>query len=124
MILGRNPGLWYGLIQAALNVAAAILVVVTNQPVSPAGVALFAALNGFGAAIVGVIANSSDPTTQPTFALTTAPPRTSSGGTASPPGTPTTAPTVAPVAVAPVVTPVVDPVADGARPPADQVPPP
>lgn len=90
MILGRNAGLWGGLVQSALNVAAAVVVVLTNTNLSAPDVALFAALNAFGLAVVAVLANSSDPTTAPTFALTTKAPgirtASSSGVTASPPG--------------------------------------
>lgn len=94
MILGRNAGLWAALVQSGLNVAAAIIVVATNQPLSPADVALFAALNAMGLAIVGVIANVADPTTLPTFAMTTSPPVAAGfgGTTALPTGSPTADP--------------------------------
>lgn len=80
MILGRNPALFVGLGQAALNVIAAILVVATNQPISPAEAALFAAVNAFLIALVAVIANEADPTTVGTFALTTHAPGTDGSG--------------------------------------------
>lgn len=80
MILGRNAGLWAGLVQSGLNVAAAVLVVATNAALTSGEVALFAALNAFGLAVVAVIANASDPSTLPTFAMTTKTP-SSPGGT-------------------------------------------
>jgi hypothetical protein len=55
MIWGRN---------AALNVLVLVFKVDLNGE-------QIAALNVFGAAVVGVIANMSDPTTAPTFSLTT-----------------------------------------------------
>ncbi len=70
MILGRNAGLWAALVQAALNVAAAGVIVATGQDLSPAAVGLFAAVNALGLAVVGLLANGSDPSTVPTFAPT------------------------------------------------------
>lgn len=64
MILGRNPALWLALIQATLNV----LVVILHIPWDSTQIAV---LNVFGVAVVGVVANNSDPTTAGTFALTT-----------------------------------------------------
>lgn len=96
MILGRNAGLWAGLVQSGLNLAAAIIVAVTNTPMSAADVAAFAAANAFGLVVVALIANSSDPSTVPTFALTTrAPDPASDTATASQPSA-GTAPTVVP----------------------------
>ena len=64
MIAGRNSGLWAALIQAFLNVVAAGYVVFSGvSHLSAPAVAFFAALNAFGLAIVGVVANASDPTT-------------------------------------------------------------
>ena len=57
MIAGRAAALWLGLIQAALNVVAAGIVVYTGTPLTAEALALFAALNGVGAAIVAVVAN-------------------------------------------------------------------
>lgn len=74
MILGRNPGLWAGLVQAGLNLVAAGVVVVTGHDMTAADLALFAAANAFGTVVIGLIANAADPTTAPTFALTTTPP--------------------------------------------------
>lgn len=83
MILGRNAGLWAGLVQAGLNLVAAIIVAVTNTPMSAADVAAFAAANSFGLVVVALIANASDPSTVPTFALTTQPPAAAGGATAT-----------------------------------------
>lgn len=88
MILGRNPALWAGLVAALLNVA----VIVFGIPLSTEGVA---ALNGLAIACIAVLANTADPTTQPTFALTLKAPTTgnppspsttgsSSGGSSDP----------------------------------------
>ncbi len=63
MILGRSPALWLALVAAALNV----VVVVFGIPLSDVQVL---ALNGLAFAVVGVIANESDPRTVPTFAPT------------------------------------------------------
>ncbi len=63
MILNRNSGLWTGAVQAILNVVAAAYVVLANVPLSAADAALFLALNACGAALVGLAANASDPTT-------------------------------------------------------------
>ena len=57
MIAGRAAALWLGLVQAALNVIAAGIVVYTGTPLTAESLALFAALNGVGAAIVAVVAN-------------------------------------------------------------------
>lgn len=85
MILGRSALLWGALLQGALNLVMAGIVVATGQPLGPDVVALFAAGNAFGLAIIGIIANERDPATVPTFALTTTPtsPSTSSSGPAS-----------------------------------------
>ncbi len=66
MILGRNPALFLGLIQAALNVAVLVLGIslTVDQVV---------ALNGLGIALVSIVANESDPSTVGTFSPTTTP---------------------------------------------------
>lgn len=82
MILGRNPALWAGAIAAILNVA----VIVFGVPLTLDGLA---ALNVAAVAIIGLIANQADPTTQPTFAPTfaaptlTSPPSSSATGSLS-----------------------------------------
>ena len=63
-ILGRNPALWLSAVAAILNVA----VIVFGVPLSIDGLA---ALNIAAGAIIGLVANSADPTTVPTFSLTT-----------------------------------------------------
>ena len=63
MILGRSPALWYALIVAALN--AGVVVFGVNLTAEQ-----LAALNAFALAILGVIANESDPRTVPTLAPT------------------------------------------------------
>lgn len=70
MLLGRSPALWVAAVAAVLNV----LVIVFGVPLSIDGLA---ALNVAAAALIGLIANASDPTTAPTFALTTKPPNVS-----------------------------------------------
>lgn len=70
MILGRNAGLWTALTQAGLNVIAAALIVATGHPLDAAVAGLFAAVNAFGAVVVGLVANSSDAAALPTFAPT------------------------------------------------------
>lgn len=64
MILGRNPALWLGLVAAILNVAVGVfgLNLTSDQLVE---------LNALAFAAVAVLANASDPTTAPTFSLTT-----------------------------------------------------
>lgn len=85
MILGRNAGLWVGAGFAVLDVVAAAVVVLTGQPISPADAALFLALHAAIVAFVGLVANVADPTTVPTFALTTTPtPAASTTSTGSP----------------------------------------
>lgn len=64
MILGRSPALWIAGVAAVLNVA----VIVFGVPLTAEGVA---ALNAAAIALIGLVANASDPTTAPTFALTT-----------------------------------------------------
>ena len=71
MIFGRNPALWLALLQATLNVAVVVLGV-------PWDTTQIAVLNVFGVAIVGVVANSADPTTAATFAMTTKAPASGS----------------------------------------------
>lgn len=80
MILGRNPALWLALLAAALNVAVVVFgVQLTMEQI--------AVLNAFFVAIIGFVANEKDPTTLPTFALTTSADKragdTSSSGTGS-----------------------------------------
>jgi len=67
MILGRNPALWLALVAAVLNVAVSVfgIVLTTDQLLT---------VNALAFALVGVLANSADPTTVGTFALTTKPP--------------------------------------------------
>ena len=63
VILGRSPALWYALVVAALNAGVVVFgVQLTAEQL--------AALNAFALAILGVIANESDPSTVPTFAPT------------------------------------------------------
>ena len=71
MILGRNAGLWAGLVQAGLNLVAAFYVVIAGHDLTAATAAVFTAANAFGAVLVALIANSSDQGTLPTFAPTT-----------------------------------------------------
>ena len=63
MIFGRNPALWLGLVTAALNAAVLVFGVALDG-------AQVAALNVFGAAVIGLVANSSDVRALPTFAAT------------------------------------------------------
>lgn len=70
MILGRNAGLWAGLVSAGVSLLAATALVIAGHPLTPDVLALFASLNAFGLVSVGVIANHSDPTTVPTLAPT------------------------------------------------------
>lgn len=95
MILGRNNALWVGAAAAILNA----LVVLGLWQIS--GVQL-AAVDGAAFAVIGLIANASDPTTAPTFALTTkAPsatttpsiPSSTTAAPASSPGIPSATPT-------------------------------
>lgn len=67
MIAGRNPALWLGLVAAVLNVAVGVfgIALTVDQLIQ---------LNALAFAVVGVLANSADPTTAATFALTTKPP--------------------------------------------------
>ena len=70
MILGRNAGLWAALVQAGLNMAGAALVILSGAPLTAGEVGLFAAANAFGLSVVGLVANSSDAGSLPTFAPT------------------------------------------------------
>ena len=70
MILGRNPALFAGLIQALINVVVAIGAVLGT----PIDGALVAALNSVGIAIIAVLANEADPSTLSTFAPSITPP--------------------------------------------------
>ncbi len=72
MILGRNRALWVALLGAVLNaiVVLGVLNLTSDQ---------IASLDGLGLALIGIIANASDPTTAPTFALTTKPKAESAG---------------------------------------------
>ncbi len=64
MILGRSPALWLAGFVAVLNVAVVVLGVrLDSQQI--------AALDAAAVAIIGIIANESDPTTAGTFAATT-----------------------------------------------------
>lgn len=64
MILGRNPALWLALITAALNAAVSVFGIGFT-------IDQLAVLNAFAVALVGIVANTSDPTTAGTFELTT-----------------------------------------------------
>ena len=57
MIAGRPSALWLGLIQAGLNVIAAFIVVSTGHELDTQTLALFAAFNALGAAVIAVLAN-------------------------------------------------------------------
>jgi hypothetical protein len=57
VILGRATALWAGLVGAVINVVGLVLVIVTNQPLTPEIVALFAGINGLALALIGVLAN-------------------------------------------------------------------
>lgn len=94
MILGRNPGLWAGLVQAGINLVAAFIVVHQGTDLTAAEAAVLIAANAFGAAIVAVVANAGDPSTVPTFALTTHPAADAAPSPAASPS-PTPAPTSA-----------------------------
>lgn len=83
MILGRNAGLWAGLVQAGINLLGAVLVVTQGHDLTAAEAAVFFTGNVFGAALVGLVANAADPTTAATFAPTIQPPALSIA-TASP----------------------------------------
>lgn len=63
MILGRNSGLWLGLVAATLNAGVVVFGVQLSTE-------QLAALNAFALALVGVIANESDPTTAGTISAT------------------------------------------------------
>lgn len=79
MILGRSPALWLALVAAVLN--AAVIVAGISLTSEQVGV-----LNILAGAIVGIVANETNPTTAGTFALTTAatPPDVAGPGPASP----------------------------------------
>lgn len=70
MILGRNAGLWSGVVAAAVNLIALALVVLDGRPLDAPTVALFAGVNLFLHLTVGLIANEADPTSAATFAAT------------------------------------------------------
>jgi len=73
-ILGRNAGLWTGAIAAVLNALVLLGIwTLTSEQLAGVDVAAFA--------LVALIANASDPTTAPTFALTTKAPSSGSGTT-------------------------------------------
>lgn len=80
MILGRNPALWLALLAAILNIS----VVVVGWQLSAEQIA---AINAGFIAIIGFVANEKDPTTLPTFAMSTSVGKragdTSSSGTGS-----------------------------------------
>jgi uncharacterized membrane protein len=63
MILGRQPALWLALVAALLNVMVVVFGIhLTGEQI--------ATLNAFAIAVVGIVANESDPTTAGTFAPT------------------------------------------------------
>lgn len=64
MILGRNSGLWLGLVAAGLNVSVVVFGIMLSAE-------QLAAINALALALVGIIANESDPTTAGTLAPTT-----------------------------------------------------
>ena len=64
MILGRSSALWLGLVAAVLNVAVLVFGIHLSSD-------QLVALNALAFAVVGVIANESNPTTAGTFAMTT-----------------------------------------------------
>jgi len=57
MIAGRPTALWAGLFGAVLNLIAIGWSVYTNAELTPEMVALFAALNAVGLAVIGILAN-------------------------------------------------------------------
>jgi hypothetical protein len=59
VIAGRSSALWGGLIAAILNVAGAVVIITTNHPLDASVIALFAALDGFALAVIGILANVS-----------------------------------------------------------------
>ena len=64
MILGRNPALWLALLAALLNVVVIVFgVQLTSEQI--------ATLNAAFVAVIGFVANEKDPTTLPTFAMST-----------------------------------------------------
>lgn len=69
MIFGRSPALWLALVAAALNVVVSLSIVSFSAE-------QLAVLNAFAVAVIGVIANETNPTTVGTFALTTKAPTT------------------------------------------------
>lgn len=76
MILGRSPALWLSLVTAALNVIVSLGIVSFTAD-------QLAVLNAFAIAVIGVIANETNPTTVGTFALTTKAPTNSSTPTST-----------------------------------------
>lgn len=69
MIAGRNPALWLALVGTILNVAVVVFgIALTTEAIL--------ALNALAFAVVGILANSADPTTAKTFSLTTKAPFT------------------------------------------------
>ena len=58
MIYGRPTALWAGLLGALLNLVAIGWSVYTNAELTPEMVALFAALNAVGLAVIGILANT------------------------------------------------------------------
>lgn len=63
MILGRAPALWVGLVAAAVNV----LVIVLGVPLTGLQVG---AINALALAVIGILANETDPRSVPTLAAT------------------------------------------------------
>lgn len=81
LILGRSPAMWAAFLQALLNV----IVGVFGIPLSQDQVI---ELNALGVVAIGLLANSTDPRTVPTLALTTRAP-SSTPTTSSTSSTPT-----------------------------------
>jgi hypothetical protein len=57
VIYGRPTALWAGLLGALLNLVAIGWSVATNAELTPEMVALFAAINAVGLAVIGILAN-------------------------------------------------------------------
>lgn len=57
MIWGRPTALWAGLLGAVLNLLAIAWSVYTNAELTPQMIALFAAFNSLGLAVIGILAN-------------------------------------------------------------------
>jgi uncharacterized membrane protein len=101
MILGRNPALWLAVVAATLNAAVVVFGIQLTAP-------QLAALNALAIAVVGVVANETDPTTVATLAPTTSPPPQSWAGSlsetdASPGNSPTPGPSIGAEPIRPAV---------------------